>query len=101
MAPTKEMIYVKWIYKLKFKPNDYISKYNEMLVAMKFLQKTRTNFNEVYALGSRLETIRIRLVIATFKGWKMHQLNVRLTFLNGSLKDVYFKQPPDFEIKGQ
>lgn len=49
-----------------------------------------------------METIRIIVSTTTYKGWKIHQLDVKSTFLIGSLEEeVYVSQPPRFEIKGQ
>lgn len=66
------------------------------------MRKPGIEFNEVYALVARLETIRVVVAIATYKGWKMHQLDIKSAFLNGLLdKEIYVQQPPSFEIKGQ
>ncbi|MCI54169.1 reverse transcriptase, partial [Trifolium medium] len=76
--------------------------YKARLVAKGFLQKHGLDFNEVFAHVARLETIRLVVVIASYKGWPMHQLDVKSAFLNGPLEEeVYVKQPPGFEIKGQ
>jgi hypothetical protein len=45
----KKAIDVKWIYKLKLRPNGEIAKYKARLVAIGFLQKAGIDFNEVYA----------------------------------------------------
>lgn len=51
---------------------------------------------------ARLETIRLVVAIATHRGWKMHQLEVKSTFLNGFLhEEVYVEKSLSFEIKGQ
>jgi hypothetical protein len=51
---------------------------------------------------ARIETVRLVVAVATYKGWTMHQLDVKSAFLNGPLEEeVYVKQPPGFEIKGQ
>jgi len=40
------------------------------------------------------------VAIAAYRGWKMHQFDVKYAFLNGPLEEeIYFKQPPGFKIK--
>lgn len=100
--PCKKVIDVRWIYKLKLKLDCEIVEYKSRFVVKGFLQRPEVDYNEVYAPVARLETIILVVVITTYKGWKMHQLDVKSTFLNGSLeKEVYVKQSPDFEVKGQ
>lgn len=57
-----------------------------MLVAKGFVQRAGIDFNEVYKPITILETIRILVAIATCKGCKMHQLNVKSYFLKGPLE---------------
>lgn len=98
---SKKSIDMKWVLKLKLGPIDKISKYKARLRAKGFLQNPHINFNEVYAFVARLETIKIVVSTATYKGWKIHQLDVNLEFLNGPLEEeVYARQPPGFEING-
>jgi hypothetical protein len=40
--------------------------------------------------------------LVTQEGWKVHQMDVKHSFLNGDLQeDVYMQQLPSFEIEGQ
>ena len=72
------------------------------MVARGFLQNPGIDFDEVYAPVERLETIRIVVSNAAYRGWKMHQLDVKSAFLNGPLEEeVYVTQPPGFDVKGQ
>ena len=40
------------------------------------------------------------IALATQHNWKMHQLDVKSTFLNGDLKEVYLVHPEGFIKKG-
>jgi len=40
------------------------------------------------------------IVVASYRNWKIYQMNVKSTFLNGILEEeVYVTQPPGFEVK--
>ncbi|XP_039128921.1 uncharacterized protein LOC120265069 [Dioscorea cayenensis subsp. rotundata] len=48
------------------------------------------------------DTIRLLLAIATHKGWKVYQVDVKSAFLNGFLEDeIFVQQPERFVVKGQ
>jgi hypothetical protein len=56
------------------------------------------DFDETYAPVARLESIRILLAYATYNGFKLYQMDVKIAFLNGRIKEeVYVEQPPGFE----
>jgi hypothetical protein len=56
------------------------------------------DFGKTFAPITRLEAIRILLVFATSKGFKLYQMDVKSTFLNGVIQEeVYVRQPPGFE----
>ncbi|KAI3745001.1 hypothetical protein L1987_58101 [Smallanthus sonchifolius] len=63
-----------------------------------FNQQEGIDYTEVYAPVARLEAIRMFLAFASFKGFKVFQLDVKSAFLYGKVKDeVYVCQPPGFE----
>lgn len=67
-----------------------------------FLQKPGLDYHEVFAPVARIETIRLVVVIASYREWLLYQLDVKSTFLNGPLdKESYESQPLGFEGKGQ
>jgi hypothetical protein len=39
--------------------------------------------------------------IATDMGWKIHQMDVKTTFLNGLIEEAYIEQPQGFEVHGR
>jgi len=49
---------------------------------------------------AQIKIIKIVVAIANSKVWIIHQLDVKSTFLNGPLKQVYVLQPLGFEFKG-
>jgi hypothetical protein len=68
------------------------------LVAKGYSQVKGLDFDETYALVTRLESIRILLAYATYHGFKLYQMDVKSAFLNGPIKEeVYVEQPPGFE----
>ena len=68
------------------------------LVAQCYSKEEGINFNETYAPVARLEAIRMLLVFACFKNFKLYQMDVKSVFLNVFItKEVYIEQPPDFE----
>jgi hypothetical protein len=47
-------------------------------------------------------TICTLFSLATYNGWKFHQMDVKTSFLNGDLKEnVFMSQPKGFVVKGQ
>jgi hypothetical protein len=95
----KTTIDVKWVFKVKYKPNGDVAKYKARLVARGFLQKEGIDFGEVFAPVARLETVRMVVAVASYNGWSMYQLDVKSAFLNGLLEEeAYVTQPPGFEI---
>ena len=55
------------------------------------------DFDETFALVARLESIRILLGIASHLNFKLYQMDVKSSFLNGMLQEeVYVEQPKGF-----
>jgi hypothetical protein len=68
------------------------------IVAQGYSQVERLDFGETFAPVARLEVIRILLAFAASKGFKLYQMNVKSSFLNGVIQEeVYVRQPPGFE----
>lgn len=87
---SKKPIDVKWTYKVKRTPNDEIAKHKARLMERDFIQKFGIDFDKVYAPVVRLETIKIIVSTAADRGWKIHQLDVNLPFLNGPLEEEVY-----------
>ena len=67
------------------------------LMAQGYSQMEGVDYNETFAPIARLESIRILLALACYFKFKLDQMDVKTTFLNGFLKeDVYVAQPKGF-----
>ena len=68
-----------------------MEKYKERFVARGFSQKEGIYYEETFAPVARYTSII--LVLALMK-WKIHQMDVKTTFLNGVVEEeVYVEQP--------
>ncbi|GJW90784.1 retrovirus-related pol polyprotein from transposon TNT 1-94 [Tanacetum coccineum] len=71
------------------------------LVAQGFKQEEGINFEESFAPVARIEAIRIFVENATHKNMTIYQMDVKIAFLNGELKEeVYVSQPKGFVDQG-
>jgi hypothetical protein len=56
------------------------------------------DFDETFAPVARFESIRILFAYMTHHDFKLYQMDVKSTFLNGTIKkEVYVEQPLGFE----
>lgn len=85
LPPNKKAIDVKWIFKLKLKPNGDISKHKARIVARGFMQKVGLDYLKAYAPIARLERVRLIVAITCGRKWSLYHLDVKSTFLNSPL----------------
>ena len=96
----KNVIGAKWVFRNKLDENGKMSRNKARLVCKGYAQIEGGDFDETCAPVVRIEAIRIFLVYSSFKGFKMYQMYVKTTFLNGYLdEDVYIDQIEGFENK--
>jgi hypothetical protein len=56
------------------------------------------DFRKIFALVARLETIRILLAFVASKGFKLYQMDVKSSFLNGVIQEeVFLRELSGFE----
>nr|GEY75422.1 copia protein [Tanacetum cinerariifolium] len=67
------------------------------LVAKGYAQEEGIDFEESFAPVARLEAVRIFIAYVAHKSVPIYQMDVKMTFLNGTLmKEVYVAQPDGF-----
>jgi hypothetical protein len=93
----KNVIGSKWIFKNKLNEQGQVVRNKERLVCKGYAHIEGQDFDETFAPVARLEAIRMFLVYACHKNFKVYQMDVKSTFLNGDLEEeVYMEQPGIF-----
>ena len=91
-----------WLYKLKHAEDGSVEKYKARFVARGFSRVEGIDYDDTFASVDRYTSIRGLISIAAEMGWKIHQMDVKATFLNGIIQEeVYVEQPQGFEIHGR
>ena len=70
---------------------------NVHLIIKGYNQQEDIDYDETFTLVVRLEAIRLLIAYAAHKCFKLYQMNVKTSFLNGYLnKEVFLEQTPGF-----
>ena len=94
----KSIVYSKWMLKTKHSTDDSIEKFKTTLVARGFSHKEGIDYGEQFSLVARYTSIITIVSLESKMKWKLHQMDVKTTFLNGVIEEeVYIEQPPGFE----
>eukprot|EP01018_Ginkgo_biloba_P014420 Gb_10191 [translate_table: standard] len=102
LSKEKKKIGCKWVFRMKYKADGTINKHKARFVVKGYAQKEGIDSEETFTPTAKMITIRLVLAIAAQLGWKVHQMDVKSSFLNGDLKEeVYMQQPEGFEVKGK
>ncbi|KAK8934250.1 hypothetical protein KSP39_PZI014288 [Platanthera zijinensis] len=65
-----------------------------------YRQVQGVDYDEVYALVARIDTIRLIIALTAHYGWTIMQMDAVAVYLNGYLEeDVYIEQPPGYVVK--
>lgn len=96
---NKNIISTKWVFWNKLKKEGKILRNKAILVCKGYVQVGRMDFKETFALVTRLEVIRIFIALAMYKNFKVHQMDIKSTFLNGNMEEeVYIEQLNGFQL---
>jgi hypothetical protein len=97
---SKDVVSSKWLFKIKHAADGSIEKYKAGFVAHGFSQKEGIDSEETFALVARYTLIRTIIALAAKMKWKLRQMDVKTTFLNGVIEEeVYIEQPQGFEVE--
>ncbi|GJT22017.1 copia protein [Tanacetum coccineum] len=90
----RNIIKVKWIWKNKTDAENTFIRNKYRLVAKGYGQEKGIDFKESFAPIARLEAVRIFVAYAAHKNFPIFQMDVKIAFLNGPLKEEVFVQQP-------
>ena len=92
----------KWVFKTKRDAKGHVERYKAILVAKGYSQREGIDFKETFSPVSIKDSLCIIMAIVANFDLELHQMNVRIDFLNGDLvDDVYMSQPIGFEEVGK
>ena len=98
----KKVVGSRWIYTMKHAADGSVEKYKACFVAKGFSQKAGIDYEETFAPVARYSSIRTIISLATEIGWRVHQMDVKTTFLNGVIEEeVYIEQPKGFDVENR
>ncbi|KAL0285048.1 UNVERIFIED_CONTAM: Retrovirus-related Pol polyprotein from transposon RE2 [Sesamum angustifolium] len=102
LPDEKNLIGVKWMYKINYKEDGSIHKHKARVVAKGYSQQPGVDFTKTFAPVARMETIRILFVISAQLELPVYQLDVKSACLNGKLEEeVYVEQPIGYTVQGK
>ena len=79
-----------------------IDKYKARLVIRGFNQKKGVDYFDSYSPLTKTATIRTLIALAAIHDLVVHQMDVKMSFLNGDLKkEIYMTQPEGFVVLRQ
>lgn len=92
----------RWVYKVKYKADGTLDKYEARLVAKGYTLQTGVDFMDTFSPVAKLTTVRVLISIVAIKNWSMLQLDVNNAFLNGDLfEEVYMDMPLGYFVQGK
>ena len=85
------IIGVKWVFRNKIDEQGVITRNKARLVAKGYYnQEEGIDYDETYAPIARLKAIRMLLAYASYMNFKLYQMDVKSSFLNGFIEEEVY-----------
>ncbi|GJZ60927.1 retrovirus-related pol polyprotein from transposon TNT 1-94 [Tanacetum coccineum] len=91
----QNVIKVKWLWNNKMDAENTVIRNKCRLVAKGYSQQEGIDFKESFAPVARLKVVKIFVAYAAHKNFTIYQMDVKVAFLNGPLKEEVFVSHPD------
>ncbi len=93
----RKPISCKWVFKIKHGVHGEVECYKARIVARGFTQTFGVDYNETFAHVAKFVSICCILALTAIEDMEIHQMDVKIAFLNGDLeKKIYMEQPERF-----
>jgi len=79
----------------KYLPNGTLEKRKARLVARGFAQRPGIDYDETFSPVARLGSIRLATALASEYGMTIEQVDVTTAYLNGTLEETIYMEPPE------
>eukprot|EP00253_Pinus_taeda_P008319 PITA_08319 len=97
---TKPIGY-KWVYKNKYKVDGSLENHKSKLVETGFEQNEVVDYEDTFASTTKWATSWTLFSLTAQNSWKIHQMDVKTSFLNGYMKEnVLMSEAEGFVVKG-
>src|SRR5712671_7923560 len=84
----------KWVFHIKQGPDNSIQKYKARIVAQGFTQIEGIDYDKTFMPVAKLASLRVILALAAEQDLEIHQMDVKSAYLNGTLEEEIFMEPP-------
>ena len=89
LPPSCKPLSSKWVFKRKRKVDGSIEKYKAILVFKDYKQTEGLDYFDTYSFVTRINPIRMVLAISALRNLEVHQIDVKIAFLNEELDEKY------------
>jgi hypothetical protein len=87
LSERSKVIDYKWVYKTKRDVSGNIEWYKTRFLSKGYTKKEGIDYNEIFYLISKKDSIRIIIVLVAYFDLELHQMNVKITFIKWKFRE--------------